>query len=49
MMKDPTGKDTNLQDRLGLDEDEQEMNGLYGMAETKEEDVRHNSNTQLKQ
>ncbi|MFP3723061.1 DUF4021 domain-containing protein [Niallia circulans] len=48
-MKDPNGKDTNLQDRLGLDEDEQEMNGLYGMAETKEEDVRHNSNTQLKQ
>jgi len=24
---------------LGLDLDEQEMNGLYGMAETKEEDV----------
>ncbi|GKU82742.1 DUF4021 domain-containing protein [Niallia sp. NCCP-28] len=24
---------------LGLDPDEQEMNGLYGMAETKEEDA----------
>jgi len=28
-------------DKLGLDPDEQEMNGLYGMAETKEEDVQH--------
>ena len=48
-MKDPNVKNANFQDRLGLDEDEQEMNGLYGMAETKEEDVRHNSNNQLKQ
>jgi len=48
-MKDPNVKNANFQDRLVLDEDEQEMNGLYGMAETKEEDVRHNSNSQLKQ
>ena len=26
---------------LGLDNDEQEMNGLYGMAETPEEDALH--------
>ena len=45
-MKNPHAKQ---QDRLGLDEDEQEMNGLYGMAETKEEDVRHDSKTQSKQ
>lgn len=27
--------------RLGLDPDEQVMNGNYGMAETKEEDRQH--------
>lgn len=28
---------------IGLDQDEQEMNGLYGMAETQEEDDAHNT------
>ncbi|WP_226793879.1 DUF4021 domain-containing protein [Bacillus sp. B1-b2] len=31
-------------DSLGLDMDEQEMNGLYGMVETPEEDALHSSN-----
>jgi hypothetical protein len=29
---------------LGMDQDEQQMNGMYGMAETKEED-QHQSKT----
>ncbi|WP_347548901.1 DUF4021 domain-containing protein [Pseudalkalibacillus hwajinpoensis] len=28
---------------LGVDQDEQEMNGLYGMLETKQEDRIHDS------
>lgn len=47
-MKDPNTKASNQQNQLGLDADEQEMNGLYGMAETNEEDALNKQNTQQK-
>jgi len=48
MMKDPNVKDTKQQNKLGLDADEQKMNGLYGMAETMEEDTLNSQNKQQK-
>lgn len=47
-MKDPNTKALNQQNELGLDVEEQEMNGLYGMAETTEEDALNNQTTQQK-
>lgn len=47
-MKNRDTKATNQQNQLGLDADEQEMNGLYGMAETNEEDALNKQNTQQK-
>ncbi|WP_445487260.1 DUF4021 domain-containing protein [Niallia sp. 03133] len=46
MKKDNISKDVFLQKKkdIGLDKEEQEMNGLYGMAETAEEDEVHDSN-----
>jgi len=47
-MKDQKKNEINKKNNLGLDTDEQEMNGLYGMAETKEENAINKTNNQQK-